>query len=220
MREQDPIEVIWDDKSYHAVIRNIVEQADFALLQILEEELNDIHTPALAIFAGQGREFTYHSAVTMGYAGLENRDLLLAKRMFMGQIGKTRLKGSQERIEFVDLGVGKGNSGAPVFDLQLFRVIGYIRSVTSKTQRLGDGLSMQHLVRLRGDLLPVWEEAGQKVDRMVVSHYRSTGQLFELSQLSPGITLALLNQHNRNLINSFRMNDIYIPELYQRREIQ
>jgi tetratricopeptide (TPR) repeat protein len=221
LREDEPIEIVWQGKSYHAHLQSQIKKADFALLRLSTDELGALKTPCLPVFVQPvDEQLTYHNAVTIGYAGLENIDLPVNQRLFTGRLGKLRTEGEQERIEFLDLGIGKGNSGAPIFDLEYYRVVGYIRTVTSKVQRLGDGLSLKQLIKSREDLAAQWEASGSEIDVKRVDYYLSERKSFSSSQLSPSILVNLITRHNRRLVNLFRLADAYIPELYENREAQ
>lgn len=221
LREDNPIQAVWRGKHYPATIKAKIEAADFVLLAIPPEALEGERTPPLPVYTEpvQG-QLKYHTALTMGYAGLENRSIPVRERVFTGRLGEQCREGLQERIEFLDLGVGKGNSGAPIFDLLLFRVVGYVRSSFSKTQRLGDGLTLQHLIANSGELAPAWAQAGEQFDREKVEYYRFHGLKFYSVELSKDVLRYLIQSQNQHLINQKIFAGVFIPELYVCREAE
>jgi tetratricopeptide (TPR) repeat protein len=154
-----------EDFSIWTIAGDAAERADFPSVPVLADPLPDHNSPALAL----------------GYGGLEDRDAPVAIRTFPGIVDRPREYSvgpeTVERLEILDMAVGKGASGAPVFDLRMFRVVGYVQggfgTASARIQRLGRACSLSYLVRLRPDLIPIWQRVGAEFDSRKRSFFKT-----------------------------------------------
>ena len=120
----------------HYVAQSSAPAEDFALFRADLSNARRTRTVPLPLFQGElsNSRDKFDLAVTAGFAGIGNRDAPPALRLFDG-----RLEGLSwyqnpaapgipiTQIETLDLTIAGGNSGAPILDLRLFRVVGYVR---------------------------------------------------------------------------------------------
>ena len=207
------LSALWgrDRLPLHYVAQSSAPAEDFALFRADLSNARRTRTVPLPLFQGElsNSRDKFDLAVTAGFAGIGNRDAPPALRLFDG-----RLEGLSwyqnpaapgipiTQIETLDLTIAGGNSGAPILDLRLFRVVGYVRgwvaeSVSAaagecgpgvreiKPDRLGRACDLSQLSRLRPDLLPQWVAAGRRADARKHQYFLDTGVPMPRRLLNP-----------------------------------
>jgi tetratricopeptide (TPR) repeat protein len=161
-----------------------------------------------------------YSVITLGYAGLSDPSAPLRMRFFEGYVvGVEEYPGPpasppNRQIETLDLSVGKGNSGAPLFDLQSFRVIGYVQGFLRDVDRLGRGCTLTGLLRSRCDLKDLWMRTGESADDEKRKFFLKRGvnipqELVSWRDLEIGI-----REHNDLVLSTLARQGIYSKRLF------
>jgi len=172
--QPDNASIRWNGRIYPARIILSSAEADLVLLSIQDlgaaaETIQPLPISSEALPTEQHR----HTAASLGYAGLHTFGALNEPKMPIGELTiRYDYNEHQERFEIYDISVGKGNSGAPVIDLQRLRVLGYVQSAYEATgKQIGHALTFKALLRSRPELIEDWRLACYGFDLALAGHY-------------------------------------------------
>ncbi len=198
---------------------------DFAMFKIRPDALGDRATPALPLL---DRPLTVSDAfdwvVTFGYAGLDS-DWDIDASLYDGRLVKVGdsehsvVANRSRRIESLDVVPGRGISGAPLFDLRLFRVVGYVQGRPHQVQRVGGALDLSPLFRRRPDLATLWSDVCRRADTTKLSFFHRQRVPIPRDLLTWTDVAEKLSAANRDAISSLEDANVYDERLFVARDI-
>ncbi|HSS79075.1 MAG TPA: trypsin-like peptidase domain-containing protein [Thermoanaerobaculia bacterium] len=166
------------------------------------------------------------AALALGYAGMTDPLAPLRLRAFEGAVTAVALYGNPAtghalyKFETLDLTVGKGNSGAPVLDLQTFRIIGYVQGkLEGVWERMGRASLLEPLVEGQPQLHDVWIASGERFDAEKRRFFKENGQRLPIELLTPADARALAAEHNRAVTATLQRAGIYNADLFVTRSV-
>ena len=205
---------------------------DFAMFHVDRRVLLKNTVPAPLLDVSLLSHQSSDTLVALGFPALEDPFAPVRMRVVDGRslgIVEYRHSGKMIRtLEVVDLAVGKGMSGGPVFDLREFRVIAYIqgklleedllaRNVSGNSpsvERLGRACLLDNLLQRRSDLRNQWRAAGLLADTRKQQIFRAYGMGIPCELLTRRDVERLIRQNNQMVIDSLRQAGIFNDRLF------
>jgi hypothetical protein len=240
-QETARFEALWHGKKYPLEYKPAMSSAaaDLGIWAIQSGEVNGDISSVAGIWTGQIPAYRRSPAIAIGFPGLAARNVPVAMRVTPGIVDAVREyvvgDSSVERLEILDMAVAKGASGSPIFDLRLFRVVGYVQGEfgnraanpapfskpetdkSAPVQRWGRACSILPLVRLRSDLVPLWTDVGAALDARKQVFFR--GGLFPNAYVTLSDTQKAASESSIAEIGRLEKAGIYERDVYVSRAV-
>lgn len=198
---------------------------DLGIWQIAQSEMEGTKFPFVPVRTDGMLELRQHPAVTLGYGGMAARSISSKMRLLSGHIDSVEpveINGSMvEQIEVLDLAVGKGASGSPIFDLRAFRVVGYVSGEfgtdKNRISRLGRGRTLTRLSKIFPEAVPLWKALGDEFDtrkREFFANIPFPSKYLTLSDLQ-----FAAEQVSRSELSRLEKVGIYRPDVFVPRQV-
>jgi tetratricopeptide (TPR) repeat protein len=213
----------WDGRTYPANVIFSYDRADLVLLAV--QDLSGPHrkTQPLPISSEPPPTSRHrHDAASLGYAGLETYGTLKEPKMPVGELTvKYDYNEHQERFEIYGISSDKGNSGAPVMDLQRLRVLGYVQSSYEATgKRIGHALTFKALLREHPELITDWRRSCQEFDLALARYYAEKPFHIDLQHCPRGLISGLVSTHIADVFESHRDKELFELNRYAPRAVE
>ncbi|PYP91043.1 MAG: hypothetical protein DMG65_09230 [Candidatus Angelobacter sp. Gp1-AA117] len=212
---------------------------DFAMFHIDERLLHKKTAPVPLLDISLSSHQSADTLVALGFPAMEDPFAPLRMRVVDGHsLGIVEYRHSSGRmvrtLEVVDLAVGKGMSGGPVFDLREFRVVAYIQGKlldedllaknvsgnSPSVERLGRACLLDNLLRSRSDLRNEWRAAGLLADRKKQQIFNIRGMAIPCELLTRRDAKTLIQQNNQAVIDSLQQAGIFNDQLFVPRPVE
>lgn len=215
------IRVRWNDRSYPTHTIFSAPEKDLLLLSIHDSGEESVSTPPLPIYDGLLMTEFYHDALSVGYSGAGVPGFPISPQPFKGFLTSKYNIERQERLNIRGISKDKGNSGAPVFDLQLLRVVAYVRASYKRTKKIsGDALTFNALLREHPELAEEWRKISQECDLKIARHFRSVPFQLDLKSCPEGFVSGLIFEHRANIIESHYGYKLFQNNRYVARSVE
>lgn len=217
------VSVRWNGRTYPANLIFSSARADLVLLAV--QDLGDPpqKTPPLPISSEPLPTSKHrHAAASLGYAGLETYGTLEEPKMPIGELTiKYDFSEHQERFEIYGISGDKGNSGAPVMDLQRLRVLGYVQSSYEATKKqIGHALTFKALLNEYPELIEDWRWACQEFDLALAHHYSARRFPIDLEYCPGDLVSGLVSTHLADVFESHRDKKLFQLNRYVPRAVE
>lgn len=210
--QNNKVSVRWNGRIYSADLLPFSSKADLALLALKDLDGPPLRTPPLPISVESLPSSNHrHAAASLGYAGLDTFGILEEPKMPIGELTiKYDFNEQQERFEIYGISADKGNSGAPVIDLQRLRVLGYVQSSYGVTrQKIGHALTFKTLLREHPELAQDWHRACQEFDLALANYYSARPFPIDLEHCPSQLISKLVSTHISNAFQSHRDKELF-----------
>lgn len=213
--------VRWNDRDYPVQQKLEFMGSDLLLLKIQSAGEDPVVTVPLPIYCESLPTKFHHDALSLGYAGAGTPGVPDAARLFKGYLNNTYYTERHERLNINGISDDKGNSGAPVFDLQFLRVIAYVRASYKRTKkRSGDALTFTALLREKPELADGWRRACKEFDIEIARHFLVNPFILDLASCPEDFVAQLVAAHATNIIERHSGYKLFQDNRYAARIVE